>query len=152
MVDQKGTARSVAHAAIQKMTDKEIKDVKIWAEKALVIVEDNKLSKKEKILAIRKIGTTRSIQRILAALLKALKGAVWDNQSWARRFGVIGLGGGLIAFGTKFGGWAAAGTAHAVPIALVSGAGGALLGLLLDEVGKEILKRSKETKDGRTEV
>ena len=70
-----------------------------------------------------------------------IKSKAWDNQSWARRIGLVGLTTGVAAFGLEGAGIVAMGGGIGVPLALLSTAGGTFLGVVIDELNKEVKER-----------
>lgn len=61
---------------------------------------------------------------------------LWDNRGWGVRLGMIGLSVGGVVLGGKGAGIAALGGAIGVPLWLVVGTGGVVLGSLIDELSK----------------
>jgi hypothetical protein len=131
----------VVSNAISKLDEREKAEVRDWAEKSLVVINDKKLSKTNKLKKLKRIKRPKATKHFLAAILEGVKSALWDNQSWARRLAVAGLALGVVTFGTEAAGVAALGGAIGVPLALLTGTGAALLGLIIDEINKETKKR-----------
>lgn len=130
-------ARKVVSETINQMTEAEREEVQRWVTRSLTVVENKDLTKTEKLAELRRIKPTKAVLRILIALARVVKSKAWDNQSWARRLGLGGLAAGAVTFGTQGAGIAAFGTAVGVPLALLTGAGAALLGVVVDELKKK---------------
>mgnify|MGYP006888963638 CR=1 FL=1 len=82
----------------------------------------------------------KAILWIFFYFFRIFKNKAWSNQSWARRFGVIGATLGTAAFGTQAAGLAAMGGAVGISLALVSTVGATFVEVLVDELTKEIRK------------
>jgi hypothetical protein len=88
------------------------------------------LAKGTEALAITKRHA--ALAPILKALLLALRRIGWDERTWVGKLGISGSLIGLILLNTATGGFAAFGTAIAVPLWMVLGGGGMLLGQLIE--------------------
>lgn len=128
-------------AIVHKLNENEISELKAWTERSLTVVNDKSLSRIDQIKALQKQNIPKQILPLLKAVFNLAKENIWENQSWARRIGSIGLLSGAVAFGSQAAGLATMGMGVAVPLALVTTTGGIVLGVLLDEVNKEVLKR-----------
>jgi hypothetical protein len=129
-------ARKIVSETVSQMTDQERAEVLDWANRSLVVVENKELTRTQKLIELRKVHPSKAALRIIAALARLTKSKVWDNQSWARRLGIAGLATGAAVFGSKAAGVAALGSAIGVPLALITGAGATVLGVIIDEVKK----------------
>lgn len=87
----------------------------------------------------RPVAATCSSDLMIAVvkMVAAEAQSLWEKTSSGGRLGAIGVGGGLLFFGTKGAGIAALGTAIGVPLWVVFGAGGAFLGVLYDELNRK---------------
>lgn len=65
---------------------------------------------------------------------RELKRLGWDERGLKGRLGVGGAATGLLLFGSQGAGIAALGTAFAVPLWVVFGAGATFIGVLYDEI------------------
>lgn len=135
--NQDSIVRKIAKDTIHQMSDDEKILVKDWAEKSLIVVSNNQLSKVQKVLALRKIKPTKPIMRLFIALFQVTKKKVWTNQSWARRLGIGGLTIAVLTASSKGVGIAAFGTAQGLPLFLVTAIGATALGAIIDEINKE---------------
>lgn len=129
--------RKVVAQAVEVMNENEKAEVLSWAERSMTIVNNRELSKSQKLLALREVRASKPILRLFVALARLVKSKTWDNQSWARRFGIGGLAVGAVTFGTQAAGVAAMGTAIGVPLALITASGGLVLGVVIDEIKKD---------------
>jgi hypothetical protein len=133
----------LARRSVSNLSPVQRADVLRWANQSLVVIHNNKISKAQKVTRLRRIRTPKAKRAILIALMQAVKGKAWDDQSWARRFALVGLLAGAAAFGGQGAGIAAMGGAVGVPLALLSTIGGTFLGALVDELQKEKLPSIK---------
>ena len=116
-----------------------------WAEE-LKSVRDSDLTtleKAKKTLVITK--ESKALAPTLKLILKELRRIGWDDRTWIGKLGISGSLIGLLVLNTATGGFAAFGTAIAVPLWLVVGGGGALLGVLIETLQK---KRSNNVRNG----
>lgn len=132
--------RNVISLVTKELTENEKSNVLQWAEKSLVVIENKNLSKIEKVKQLNKLETPKAVLTFFQALLRFLKNKTWTNQSWARRLGLIGAAVGTAAFGTQAAGLATMGTGIGVSLALVSTVGATFVGVLVDELSKEVKK------------
>jgi hypothetical protein len=128
---------AVIDRIVKSLSAQEQEQLLRWAQE-LQIVRNSHLTildKGKKTLAI-----TREHQA-LAPAVKALFGELrrigWDDRTWIGKLGIGGSILGMIVLNTATGGFAAFGTAIAVPLWLVLGGGGLLLGLLIESLKKK---------------
>lgn len=137
---QKVEMQNVVSLVTKELTAEEKSKVLQWAEKSLVVIENKSLSKAEKVKQLNKLETPKAVMIFFQALLRFLKNKAWTNQSWARRLGLIGATLGTAVFGTQAAGLATMGTGIGISLALVSTVGATFIGVLVDELSKEIKK------------
>lgn len=134
--NQERAVREIVRQTVGHMKETERREVLEWAERSLNVVRDSNLSRREKLVQLRKVKSTKAVLRLLLAVARLVKAKTWDGQSWARRLTVGGLGIGFATFGTKAAGVAAMGTAVGVPLALITATGALVLGVVIDELKK----------------
>ena len=121
---------------IQSLEKSERQNILNWAVEVRKIQNNKSLSKKEKIYDLKKLNNKQAFKNAISLSLKYLK-SYWKKANWAQRIGVIGLGGGLAVAGTSGGaGIAALGGAIGLPLFLVTAAGGAFIGTIIDSLEK----------------
>lgn len=125
---------NVVSTEIAKMNDDQRSLVLVWAKEAKEIQSDKSLTKKEKLLRLHRLRTAPVIKLLLKMLGKSAKEQLWDKRSWPGRLALGGLAVGVGAAGSKGAGIAALGTAVGVKLYLLTSAGGALLGTIIQEV------------------
>lgn len=140
---QKVEMQNVVSLVTKELTDEEKSKVLQWAEKSLIVIENKNLSRVEKVKQLNKLETPKAVMIFFQALLRFLKNKAWTNQSWARRLGLIGATLGTAVFGTQAAGLATMGTGIGISLALVSTVGATFIGVLVDELSKEIKNRIK---------
>lgn len=128
---------NVTRNFVKELNHEEKQILLVWSQKALNIKNNSDLSNLEKIIAISKLENQEPSKVIMSKLIKTLKNKVWTNQSWARRLGFIGLGTGF-TFGGAAVGIATMGAGIGVPLAIMTAAGGVVLGAAIDEITKEL--------------
>lgn len=96
-----------------------------WAEKSRRAVTDT--------------ATARSaISALFRGAGRTLRKRAWDDRSWSGRLGIGGAAATAAVLGGKAAGLAAFGTAVAVPLWVVAGAGGAFAGILVEELERAL--------------
>lgn len=129
---------NLAKKIIDEFNDEEKEQIKSWAEDAYVIRSDSNLTKKEKIQKLGSItNENKVIIKFLTAFFKFIKRHAWDERGWAGRLTLGGLALGTSVAGTKMAGVATAGMGIGLPIWLLSSAGGALLGTIIQELSNK---------------
>ena len=125
----------IAKKLLDEFNDEEKLKIKSWAEEAYVIRNDDSKKKKDKIIEIQKITSKNKIvTKFFKALFKLIKKHTWDERGLAGRFALGGLTLGVAVSGSKMAGVASAGIGIGVPVYLLTTAGGALLGTIIDEI------------------
>jgi hypothetical protein len=98
-----------------------------------IIQQDKLIFKREKIYDLKKLNNKQAISLSLKYSIN-----YWKDANWAQKIGIVGLGGGLALAGTSGGaGIAALGGAIGLPLFLVTGAGGAFIGTIIDTLVKK---------------
>jgi hypothetical protein len=129
---------NLALKVLEEFNEEEKIVIKSWAEDAIVIRNDNNLSKKEKIKKISQItNNNKIILKLIKGMAKFIKRHSWDERGWPARFALGGLTIGAAAGGTKAAGIATMGAGIGVPIIALTSAGGALLGTIVEELSKK---------------
>jgi hypothetical protein len=129
---------------VESLSPQEQEQLLRWAQE-LETVRNSQLTvlrKGKKALAITR--QNQALAPVVKSLLRELRRIGWDERTWIGRLGISGSILGFLALNTATGGFAAFGTAVAVPLWLVVGGGGLLLGLLI-----ETLKKKKAAKNRR---
>lgn len=136
--------RTVVSEAVSQLDEQEKAVVLQWAKESREVVTQSSLTKKEKFARLREISSAKPVVVVLKAVARLLKSKAWDNQSWARRLGIAGLAAGVASFGLEGAGIVALGGGIGVPLALLSTAGATFLGVVIDELKKEVNERKSK--------
>jgi hypothetical protein len=107
-----------------------------WAECMVAIRESNAPAHLRARQAVRETWQRVSIHAVIRSLSRELKHHGWSERSWAARLGMGAAAGAAVTVGGKGAGIAAMGGAIGVPLWMVFGAGGALAGVVIEEVGR----------------
>ena len=138
-----GKARKIESVVVEEISklDPDQKALVLaWSRDAKVIVDNKQLKKSEKLAQLQKLKTLPVVAALLQNIAQRAKIKLWDERGWPARMALGGLALGLAVTGTKAAGIAAAGTAIAVKVYLLTSAGGALLGTLIQELEKSSKK------------
>lgn len=134
---------AVARPLISDLEHSERERLLSWAQELLRIRESplpawqkGRLALKASIKADVALPLLRHFARESRSLGIRSKKHLWDNRGWGARLGMICLSVGGAVLGGKGAGIAALGGAIGVPLWLVVGAGGVVLGSLIDELSK----------------
>lgn len=126
---------NLAKKIINHLTEDEQKELKSWADEAYVIRNSNDISRTEKIKRITNITIkSKFTSNVIIRFFKLLKKYSWDDRAWAARLALAGLTIGATIGGTKMAGVATAGMGIGVPVYILTSAGGALLGSIIEEL------------------
>jgi hypothetical protein len=129
---------NLAKKIINEMSEEDQQTLRSWADEAYVIRNDENLTKSEKITKISTITNKNKITlKFFKSFFKLVKRHTWDERGWSARLALAGLTIGAAVAGTKMAGIATAGVGIGVPIYVLSSAGGALLGTIIQEVKKD---------------
>jgi hypothetical protein len=129
-------ANKIVNEVIENLDEEKRELLLVWSQDAKQIVDDIELSKKKKLTKLYELNTSPVVKEILLAIFFALKKYTWDERSWSGRLALAGLGAGIATAGSQSAGVAAMGGAIGIPLFLLTSAGGALLGLIIDEIKK----------------
>tara|TARA_R110000868_G_scaffold117600_11_gene312355 strand:- start:16018 stop:16413 length:396 start_codon:yes stop_codon:yes gene_type:complete len=129
---------NLAKKIIEGMPANDKRDLISWAQKAYVIRNDENITNIEKV---KKLTTLTRKHKIAISFIKSTgllaKKHAWDERGWPARLALAGLTTGVAIAGSKMAGIASAGMGVGVPIYLLSSAGGALLGTIIEEINKD---------------
>ena len=118
--------------------DSEDKNVKNWADSAQIFVNNNIETDKSKTETLPAVNIPKQDKnKLLKSFIKFIYNHGWKNQHWAWRLAILGFVAGLLEGGRRVG-IATSGWGIGVPIALLTSAGGAFLGMFVDKFMKSI--------------
>ena len=115
------------------LSNKEKEVVLEWAKKVRATQKNSSLSVKEKIKAIKELNNKEAFNSCSKIAMMYSK-RYWKNASWAERLSILAGGGTIMAVGFAGSGVAALGTAVGIPFFLVTAAGGAFIGMIIDKL------------------
>jgi hypothetical protein len=128
---------NLAEDILKGFSDEERLEIKSWAEKAIVIRNDESLNQIQKVKKLYEESWRSSvITKFLKAFLQFIKKHGWDERSMPARITMSGAALGFVTMGTKLAGIASAGIGVGLPFFVLTGAGGALLGVIIQEATK----------------
>lgn len=143
----KADAAAVA-SRINELPEHDRQLIHTWLS-ALVVIRNSTVSRREKIAAA--IEVTRPVAGLLSKLgFERIKPKIWDERSWMTR---IGLGAAVVtaaSIGSEGAGIAALGGAIGVPLWILFGSGGALVGAVLDKI--KVGSSDPQTKPEPTQI
>jgi hypothetical protein len=133
--------RALAQKLSSKLDDQAAVELLEWAI-ALQAIRDSDQSAAQKAkqamalsLSARTFRTFRDVLGdVLGNGVAAAKRFAWDDRGWPARLGLTSAVAAVVVAGSQGAGIAALGTAIGAPLWLVCGAGGTLLGTLVDEL------------------
>lgn len=129
---------NLAKKLINEMSEEDQEELRTWADEAYIIRNDESINKKEKLKRIKSITNESKVTiKFFKVFFKFIKKHTWDERGWPARMALIGLTVGTAASGSKMAGIASAGIGIAVPVYVLSSAGGALIGTILQEIQKK---------------
>jgi hypothetical protein len=132
---QPGTAApTLVHRLNRHLNDAQRRDLIDWSRELLEIRESGATPMEKARRALDATYDRKVVLAVLSSTGGALKQLAWDDRSWAARLGLGGAAFAVAAFGGQGAGIAAVGTAIAVPLWIVLGAGGSFAGMLIDEL------------------
>jgi len=118
-----------------KISEQEKNWLSQWADECQRIASSD-VRQKEKFKKL--FGTMKRYNKVLKPVFKLIWGSskkvFWQDRSTSARVAILGVLGGIIAGGGV--GLAICGTAVGIPLFLLTGAGGAFLGVLIEELTK----------------
>jgi hypothetical protein len=133
MQDDSGK-RQVALRIADAASPQEGEAMRAWLGELLAIRQESGSSPHKALKAIAATGRHRVIWPLVKRLAAEIKRHGWDNRTKTAKFALSGAAVGLAFFGGQTAGLAALGTAIAVPIWVVLGAGAAFARVLYDEL------------------
>jgi len=130
-------ARKLAIAVVEQASALERQVLLHWAQQ-LVVIRDSSLSIIEKAKAsISATVESKAIWPFLNVIGRELKRLGWDERGFAARIGLGAAALALLLPGKGAAGIAALGGAIGVPLWIVFGAGGAFVGVIIQEINKK---------------
>lgn len=120
------------------LNDEQRQDLIRWSRELLEIRESGAAPLEKAQRALDATYDRKVVLAVLSSTGGALKQLAWDDRSWAARLGLGGAAFAVAAFGGQGAGIAAVGTAIAVPLWIVLGAGGSFAGMLIDELQRAL--------------
>ena len=131
--------------AERKFKKEDFEEVLDLAEK-IKLVQDNKTASKEEKKKELKTLIAQHKKAFWKMFLMFLKKKLWDERSWSARLALIGLSVGAgVTSGAKVG-LATMGFGIGIYAWLLTAAGGAFIGMIIDELKKEKEKNKKKVK------
>lgn len=129
---------NLAKNLFQELDKKDQEVVQSWAKEAYVIRNDETISKPEKIKKLIEItNRDKVVIKFLKQFALLIKKHGWDERNWPSRLALSGFLVGLGVSGTQWSGVASAGFGIGVPVYILTSAGGALLGTIINETIKK---------------
>jgi hypothetical protein len=120
-----------------------------WAKELLAIRESDESVRAKARAAVAATASREVVWPIVRVMFHRLKRLGWDERGWATRLGLGAVAVTLAVFGPQGAGLAVFGTAIAVPLWFVFGAGGAFAGMLIDELEKALEGHAKMSRSAR---
>lgn len=129
---------NLAEKILTEFTEEEKVIIKSWAENAIVIRNDSELTAQEKVKKIYNISNNSwVIKKFFNATYRLIKRNGWDERSLPSKLAIAGAVLGLGTVGGNFVGIASAGFGVSLPFFVLTSAGGALLGTIVQEINKK---------------
>jgi hypothetical protein len=129
---------NLALKILDEFNEEEKEVIKNWAESAIVIRNNEALTRQEKVKQLSTItNKDKIILKFIKASAKFIKRHSWDERGWPARFALGGLSIGAAVGGSKAAGIATMGAGIGVKIFVLTSAGGALLGTIVEELSKK---------------
>lgn len=126
--------KQLAVRVASKATNEEKEALRVWIEKMLEIKASKLPTVTKSSKAITVTLKSKVILPIIKLMAREIKRHGWDDRSTKSRFGLIGVGGGMVAFGSQAAGIAALGGAIGVPLWVLTAAGATFVGVLYEEI------------------
>ncbi|HEV2132416.1 MAG TPA: hypothetical protein VGR27_14975 [Longimicrobiaceae bacterium] len=123
------------------LNDEQRQDLIHWSRELLEIRESGVTPMEKARRALDATYDRKVVLAVLSSTGSALKQLAWDDRSWAARLGLGGAAFAVAAFGGQGAGIAAVGTAIAVPLWIVLGAGSGFARMLIDELQAALGRR-----------
>ncbi|WDF48382.1 hypothetical protein PQ459_07850 [Chryseobacterium sp. KACC 21268] len=114
-------------------SDREI--VLDWATQIKMIQDQTTLSKKEKLKELKELNNSKAFKSAFKIVTQIFS-TKWKNANLPTRLSLVGGGVGILFAGAQGAGIAALGSAIGLPLFLVTAAGGAFIGTIIDNLKK----------------
>lgn len=118
---------------LKNLNQEEKNNLLNWAIQVREIQQNNNLTKKEKIYNLRLLNNKKAFFNSIK-LIQTFFSMKWKKASWSTRLALIGGSAGLLIAGSQGAGIAALGGAIGIPFFLVTAAGGALIGTIINNL------------------
>lgn len=129
-------AKTPTDLEFDKLSQEEKAKILAWARQVRAIQKNPALNFKQKFNALKQLNNSQAFKSTNKFVLMHSK-RYWKHAPWTERIGLIGLAGGAIVFGVQGAGIAALGGAVGLPLFLLTGAGGALVGMIIERLDKK---------------
>ena len=126
--------RQVAVTLAQRASPGEREALRLWIEQLLMLRASDLSTMAKAKRAIALTTESKVVWPTVKALSREVKRHAWDDRSRSARMGLGGAAAAGVVFGGQSAGLAALGTAIAVPLWVVFGAGAAFVGGLYEEL------------------
>lgn len=138
------------HVAVVRRLDATLTDPQrerfvAWGRELLAIRDADGPAKWKAVQAVQATRRAKVIVPTLNAIVANGKDVLWDDRSWSARLALGAAAGVVVTSGGQGAGIAALGTAIGVPLWVVFGAGGAFVGMLVDELQDSLQGQSSKT-------
>jgi hypothetical protein len=137
---------TIVKKALAALSEEEKQQVLQWAREAHGIQTNKSLTLTKKFNELQKLKISPIVASVLTRLYREIKTKGWDERSWPVRLGFGGLALGAATFGSQSIGIAGFGTGIGVSLAVVSGLGGSVLGLIVSHLENEGRKKTEAKK------
>ena len=144
MTEIKTKELAIIKSIVKTASDSEKEALSNWANGLLEIRNSDLPNKLKATKAIQLTRDSKIVLPIIKKLSKELKRISWDERSWRMRIGLSASVGALLTLGNATGGFAAMGTAIAVPLWIVLGGGSIIATSFIEEI---IKSKSKNQTD-----
>ncbi len=112
-----------------------------WAVRMMAVRASKRSRVAKAVAAVRLSARATVLKPVFLELRRRLlelgirsKRLLWDDRNWAARLGLAGMAGAAALTGGQWAGIAALGGAIGVPLWMLTGAGGTVLGAIIDEL------------------
>ncbi|UZR29198.1 hypothetical protein [Methylococcus mesophilus] len=131
---------SVAQSVVRATTPDEQQLLLSWAQRLVQFRESNLPIHKKATAAVKITNECKAISPLIKVMSRELKRVGWDERSWGSRLGLGAVITTVATVGSAGAGIAALGGGIGVPLWVVIGAGGTFVGVLIDELTKNLSK------------
>jgi hypothetical protein len=123
-----------------------------WARELIQIRNSSESPLNKTRRALKTTARSEVVTAFLTGTAGAFKDLAWDDRSWSARLGLGAAAITVAATGGQGAGIAALGTAVAVPLWIVLGAGGSFAGMLIDELSGTRPQVARPEPDGAVQT